>query len=175
VDVEGNCSTSPDIIHEIIWEMEFTSGELYFLLNPATEKRIRCNAVGKLIFSKYWMGWEIFRFIEAGGNDGHLCISSWIHTSKVLSNDPDGNVRMTENRLGHWEKWQVQKTPTGDGVMIQSVTHGRVLSIQNGMLHTTSKIRQPNAKWHLEAAHQHTYYLTCPVHNRQVAATRRAP
>jgi hypothetical protein len=171
VDVEGNCSTHPEIIHEIVWEMEFTSGELCFLSNPATEKRIRCNAVGKLTLSKYWMGWEIFRFIEVG-NSGHLCISSWTHTSKVLSSDPDGNVGMTENRLGHWEKWQVQKAPTGDGVLLQSVAHGRVLSIQNGMLHTTTKTKGPNAKWHLEAAHQHTYYLTCPIRNRQVASNK---
>jgi hypothetical protein len=171
LDVEGNCSASSDIIREIVWEMEFTSGELCFLSNPATQKRVRCNAVGKLTLSKYWMGWEIFRFVEAG-DDGHLRISSWTHTSKFLSSDPDGNVCMTENRLGHWEKWQVQKAPTGDGVVIQSVAHGRVLSIQNGILHTTTQIRQPNAKWHLEAAHQHTYYLACPLHNRQVASNK---
>jgi hypothetical protein len=153
--------------------MEFTSGELCFLSNPVTQKRIRCNAVGKLTLSKYWMGWEIFRFIEAG-SAGHLCISSWTHTSKVLSSDPDGNVCMTENRLGYWEKWQVQKAPNGDGVWIQSVAHGRILSIQNGILHTTTNIKEPSsaAKWHLEAAHQHTYYLTCPLHNRRVASNK---
>ena len=144
--VEGRYDQDEDDT-TIWWEMEFTSGELCFISNPAIDQRLRCDFLGKLTLSEQWKGWEVFRFIEASsmsiqasgderkaGHDkdknGELIISSWTHHKKVLASDPDGNVFSTENRLGHWERWRVLKPPDGGGVWIQSVAHGRILCIQ---------------------------------------------
>jgi hypothetical protein len=130
--------------------------------------QIKCNPLGHLSMSQKFTGWEVFRFIEVGY--GHVAISSWTHSRKFLSSDPDGTVSTTENRLGHWEKWKLQKTD--HGVHIVSVAHpGRYLTIGNKLangqrgdedLLTTTK---PGdfAKWHLDAAHSHVYHLKSTV------------
>lgn len=143
-----------------VWELEFTSGELCFIRNPAFNGQIRCDMFGKLTISAVFQGWEVFRFIEVG--HGQVAISSWTHTQKYLSCDPDGRVSTSENRLGHWEKWRLEKT-SQHGVHIISVAHpDRYLCIGRDEavpLQTTTK---PNdfSLWHLDAAHISTYYLS---------------
>lgn len=159
-----------------VWEFEFTSGELCFISNPVMHSQIRCNIFGKLSLSSVFQGWEVFRFIEVGF--GHVAISSWTHSHKYLSSDPDGSVFTTENRLGHWEKWALEKTD--NGVYIISVAHpGRYLSVGRGAgeaFHTTTK---PGdfAKWHLDAAHAHLYYLSSVGSDGrlQVSSRRNGP
>lgn len=141
-----------------VWELEFTSGELCFISNPVMHTQLRCNVFGQLSLSSVFQGWEVFRFIEVGF--GYVAISSWTHSHKFLSSDPDGRVFTSENRLGHWEKWRLEKTE--NGVYIMSVAHpGRYLTIGRegeDMIQTTI---QPTdfAKWHLDAAHSNLYYL----------------
>lgn len=142
-----------------VWELQFTSGELCFMSNPVIHAQIRCNLFGQLSLSSSFQGWEVFRFIEVGR--GNIVISSWTHSNKYISSDPDGKVFTSENRAGHWEKWRLEKAQSG--VYIVSVAHpGRYLSIgkaEGDALHTTTK---PGdfAKWHLDAAHSHVYYIS---------------
>lgn len=154
-------ATTPNNNHKYSagWEMEWTSGELCFLSNPVVHSQVRCNLLGQLSLNRKFEGWEVWRFIETG-KDGHVVISSWTHSHKFLSSDSDGQVFTTENRLGAWEQWNLSKAP--NGVYIKSVAHqGRYLSIgrhDDEVLHTTTKPGD-YAKWHLDAAHSHVYYL----------------
>ena len=172
-----NTTTSGD--QTAVWELEFTSGELCFISNPVVHAQIRCNPFGHLSLNHKMLGWEVFRFIELGNGD--VAISSWTHSHKYLSSDTDGRVFTTENRLGSWEKWRLEKTE--HGVYILSVAHeGRYLSVgrqDDEPLHTTTK---PNdfCKWHLDAAHSHTYYITSADsyskgESHLVSSSRRGP
>ena len=202
-DGSGKATWQDDSSTVVEWEMEFTSGELCFISNPAVNLRIRCNVTGTLSLNKAWKGWEIFRFIEVG-NCGQVVISSWTHSSKYLASNGDGQVYTTENRLGHDERWLIQKWSTGDGLWIQSVPHGRVLSLRPLVqasprggpkkllaslsheiagknsedryeLYTTTKRKEPNAKWHMEAAHSHVYYISHANHNFLIATSKAGP
>lgn len=186
MSVESSCGlelcTATSDEDAAIWELEFTSGELCFISNPVIHNQIRCNVFGKLSLSTSFQGWEVFRFIEVG--NGHVAISSWTHTRKFLSSDPDGRVFTSENRRGHWEKWQLEKT-SPNGVFIISVAHpGRYLSIgrvDGEALQTTTR---PNdfSLWHIDAAHCNTYFLssitTSPNNKKQamqVSSRRKGP
>ena len=83
-----------------------------------------------LTINDAWLGWELFRFIEANDDDGNLFISSWTHSDQFLSSDADGNVFCTNTNNKGGEKWQVER---GDsGVRLRSVAHQRYLTIQGG-------------------------------------------
>lgn len=144
-----------------VWELEFTSGELCFVSNPVLHLQVRCNLFGQLTLSSVFQGWEVFRFIEVGF--GNVAISSWTHSHKYLSSDPDGKVSTSENRLGHWEKWKLEKAE--NGVYIISVAHpDRYLTVgkeEGEALQTTTR-RSDFCKWHIDAAHRNIYYL-CAV------------
>jgi hypothetical protein len=109
------------------WKIEFLTGELCFISVPAFAKCLTCDPKGNLGMSDNWQGWEVFRFIELG--DGNVLISSWTsNAKKVLCSDEYGTLSTTENFLGDWEKWSIQKSPIGsNGVVIKSVSHGRYL------------------------------------------------
>ncbi len=162
--------------HAAVWELEFTSGELCFISNPVMHTQIRCNVFGQLSLSSVFQGWEVFRFIEVGY--GYVVISSWTHCHKYLSSDPDGKVFTSENRLGYWEKWRLEKAE--NGVYIISVAHpGRYMTVgREGEepLQTTTKPTD-FAKWHLDAAHGNLYYLssTGSGNKLQVSSRRKGP
>jgi len=108
------------------WQIEHQSGELCFIFSPALRKKIQCNIFGQLTTNrKYWSGWEVWRFTEAG--DGDLIISSWTHSSKVLCSNNEGKVYTTENRRDDGVKWRVSKPQDGTGVLIQSSEHNKYL------------------------------------------------
>lgn len=159
-----------------VWVLEFTSGELCFISNPVLHTQVRCNLFGQLSLSSVFQGWEVFRFIEVGY--GHVAISSWTHSHKYLSSDPDGRVFTTENRLGHWEKWRLEKCE--NGVHIISVAHEeRYLTVgkeEGEALITTIKPSE-FAKWHLDSAHSNLYYLSSVAsdNNLQVSSNRKGP
>ncbi|KAL3935918.1 MAG: hypothetical protein SGBAC_008664 [Bacillariaceae sp.] len=142
-----------------IFEMEFTSGELCFISNPILHSQIRCNPFGQLSFTQKSACQEVWRFIEVGNR--HLVIATWSHAQTYyLSSDADGNVFTTKNRLGHHERWNLERTE--NGAYIVSVAHkGRYLSIGREGDEAFRTTTQPNdyAKWHMEAAHSNTYYL----------------
>ena len=159
VDGGGLELTTADTIDSAMWELEFTSGELCFISNPVLHSQVRCNLFGQLHLSSVFQGWEVFRFIEVGY--GHVVISSWTHSHKYLSSDPDGKVFTSENRLGHWEKWKLEKCE--NGVHIISVAHqDRYLAVGKEEGETLQTTTKPGdfAKWHLDAAHCNLYYLS---------------
>ena len=188
----GQCNgfslTTTEDQESFVWEIEFTSGELLFVTNPILHSQIRCNVFGKLSLNKKREGWEVWRFIEVG--NGHLVISSWTHSHKFLSSNSDGEVYTTENRLGTWEQWKVERSP--HGLYIRSVAHsGRYLSAgykvfsmaslaeNEDVLYTTTK---PGGccVWHLDAAHSHVYFLSILTNSPQrqklhVSSNRHGP
>jgi hypothetical protein len=111
------------------WKMRFLSGELLFLSNPTIDRRLRCDAFGKLNLDENWKGWEVFRFVEAG-NGGQLQIVSWTH-EKVLYSTEHGKVGTTDDRESNATLWTVARhyneDDRGGGVLLQSVEHGRYL------------------------------------------------
>jgi len=142
-----------------IWEMECVTGELCFLSNPALDARVRCDMTGLLTLSPNWKGWEVVRITEVaaphssngGIGDGYVRISSWMHSQWFLCSDETGRVAtcsVAESLAAQGEdpehrcsKWAIEKYPTDqdslhEGVIIRSVTHGRLLSIKDGLLRT---------------------------------------
>ncbi len=77
--------------------------------------------------SKNWKGWEVWRFIR-DESDGQFIITSWSHDMKVLCSGPDGQVYVTANKEGTWEKWRIVSHPKLDSLRIESVEHRRFLS-----------------------------------------------
>ncbi|CAJ1966407.1 unnamed protein product [Cylindrotheca closterium] len=160
-DFEDEDNSSAESSSAAVFELEFTSGELCFVSNPVLHSQIRCNPLGQLSLTQKSACQEVWRFIEVG-NGGALVIATWSHAQTFyLSSDGDGNVFTTKNRLGHNERWKLERTE--NGARIVSVAHkGRYLSVGNddgeALFRTTT---QPNdyAKWHTEAAHSNTYHL----------------
>lgn len=151
-----------------LWELEFLSGELCFMSNHAFNRLLKCNPFGGLSMTNVWGGWEVWRFIEIGA--GRLIITSWTHDSKVLASDPDGKVHTTENKLGTWEEWTVERSDSG--VLIQSVAHpGRYLCFNdNNNLFTTPDRNQKGIEWCLETANSHLFYMNCPSHDKRLSS-----
>lgn len=145
-----------------VWEMECLTGELCFLSNPSLDARVRCDMAGMLTLSPNWKGWEVVRITEAeaphsssGGNytKGYVRISSWMHSQWFLCSDAQGTVSAcsvadallcpdeAQDTVYRCSKWAIEKYPTDEnskheGLIIRSVTHGRLLSIQDGLLRT---------------------------------------
>eukprot|EP00533_Pseudo-nitzschia_delicatissima_P005037 CAMPEP_0116112744 /NCGR_PEP_ID=MMETSP0327-20121206/19143_1 /TAXON_ID=44447 /ORGANISM="Pseudo-nitzschia delicatissima, Strain B596" /LENGTH=759 /DNA_ID=CAMNT_0003606065 /DNA_START=52 /DNA_END=2331 /DNA_ORIENTATION=- len=146
-----------------VWEMECVTGELCFLSNPSLDARVRCDMAGMLTLSPNWKGWEVVRITEAeaphsstgGGNytKGYVRISSWMHSQWFLCSDAKGIVSAcsvadallcpdeAQDTVYRCSKWAIEKYPTDEnskheGLIIRSVTHGRLLSIQDGLLKT---------------------------------------
>lgn len=145
------------------WHIELLSGELCFLSSPALDKRLSCHPWdGKLSMSQKWDGWEVWRFVEAC--NGHVRISNWTHTDKFLCSDGSGNVWTTNNHVGEWELWDVERAPDGsDGVIIKSVSHGRYLKAANDKspLSTCAEfVNEPLAVWQTDAGNRQRFYLS---------------
>jgi hypothetical protein len=143
-----------------------------------------------------FQGWEVFRFIELptrrtttrtdskldrDDDDyegvGELAISSWVHHQYFLSSNSDGDVFMTSrgnNRSNVTERWRIRPCSpssrpirkSNPGVYIQSVAHGRYLSVGRHDKEALCTTTNPNdyALWHLDSAHSHVYYLTSLYH-----------
>jgi hypothetical protein len=127
--IKKQASYEPVPVDASRWKMRFLSGELLFMSNPTIDKRLRCDAFGKLNLAENWKGWEVFRFVEAG-NGGQLQIVSWTH-EKVLYSTEHGKVGTTDDRESNATLWTVARhcneDGTGGGVLLQSVEHGRYL------------------------------------------------
>lgn len=98
------------------------------------------------------------------GDKGYVRISSWMHSQWFLCSDAEGTVSacsvaeslLTPNELKKGDeelkdsnyrcsKWAIEKYPNDEnnkheGLIIRSVTHGRLLSIQDGLLRTYDSI-----------------------------------
>ena len=140
----------------ILWTIECVTGELGFLSNKTLDSRVRCDMAGLLTLSDNWKGWEVFRLMEA--SHGYVKISSWMHSQWLLCSFSDGRVgtcshaesfkdhrpeqdeeeTVYESGQGHkCSKWAIEKSPTGNGIIIRSKTHGRFLCVRdNGELRT---------------------------------------
>ena len=152
---------------EVVWTMDVTSGELCFLSTPVCDQRLRCDLTGSLSLSSNYMGWEAWRFSEAG--NGLVRISPWAHTNHFLSCNKDGKICTTSKNRGQAELWSIQKAPRGEsvsaeGVIIQSVKYPeRYLSLDwkpNGLSRVCATNKMGNfCVWHMDSVHQSTYYL----------------
>lgn len=145
LDASGNLVFASDFTHgtiAILWRIECVTGELCFLSNPLLNQRIRCDLAGLATLSQNWKGWEVFRFMEA--NHGYVKIASWMHSQWLLCSTVEGTVTtcshadslLEENSKGICSKWAIEKSTSGNGVIIRSKTHGRLLSVKEGSLKT---------------------------------------
>ena len=151
VDQKGNVVFCNDDTEKGLWNIECVTGELCFLsnANPGLEQRLRCDMAGLLGLTDAWKGWEVFRFMEA--SHGYVKISSWMHSQWLLCSYGDGRVSTcshadsfhddedtskSKSKETSCSKWAIEKSPKGDGVIIRSKAHGRLLSIHNGTLRT---------------------------------------
>lgn len=161
---------------DLLWTLDFTSGELCFLSLPLLDLRVRCNLSGTLSMSKNYKGWEAWRLSEAG--EGYVRISPWAHSDVCLSCDDHGKVYTTQER-GESETWAVEKAPNGlDGVVIKSAANGRVLryskekrsicTIQNSALDLDE-----SCVWDFESLHRQTYYLVTSNSNKRLEAAKK--
>jgi hypothetical protein len=146
-----------------VWTLKFTSGELCFIVNPVVHHHMRCNQKGNISLTSHSSGNEIFRFIEVGNGD--LYISSWIHYTKFLSSNSDGQIYTTDTEStspGYAEQWRLVAPSEGNGVYIKNVATRRYLSVGRNRSEHMWTTTKPNAYalWHLDAPHSHTYYLT---------------
>jgi len=104
--------TSPkQISSSCYWTIEFRTGELVFISSPISDKRIRCDIPGNVSISSQWKGWEVWRFIETGDEDGSVFIVSFCHDRKYLCSDDKGRVFTKE-----------KQTPKKNNVAATSVT-----------------------------------------------------
>jgi hypothetical protein len=153
-----NTSTEPSI-----WTLKFTSGELCFIVNPVVHHHMQCNLKGNLSLTSQSSAWQIFRFIEVGNGD--LYISSWIHFTKFLSSNSDGQIYTTDMEStspGYAERWRLEAPPEGNGLYIRNVATRRYLSVGRNRSEHMWTTTKPNAYalWHLDAPHSHICYLT---------------
>ena len=144
------------------WDIDCVTGELCFLsnANPLFSRRVRCDMAGLLTLTEAWKGWEVFRLMEA--THGYVKISSWMHSQWLLCSTEDGGVTTcshAESMMEHNPKgccqWAIEKYYSSkddndinnnsglEGVIIRSKTHGRLLSVYDGVLKTYSETDIP--------------------------------
>lgn len=166
----GDEYISSQLATTTLWRQEFVSGELCYISNPHADERLQCNLYGKLTMDSNWGGWEVWRLIQIP-NTGIVLITSWTHDQKVLCSDPDGNVYSTENKLGEWEKWTIEKQ-SDKGVLIRSVTHKRFLTIApgkgNGLCTSLEATNSDYCYWSFEPAHRNVFYLSSKAHDKRL-------
>mmetsp|Transcript_3212 Transcript_3212/g.7518 ORF Transcript_3212/g.7518 Transcript_3212/m.7518 type:complete len:707 (+) Transcript_3212:121-2241(+) len=136
---------------KLYWSIECVTGELCFMSNPRLKSQTRCDMSGLLNMDANMKGWEVFRFMEAG--HGFVKISSWMHSQWLLCSTKDGLVdtcshaesfkdyRPSEEddaksdspsaETFRCSKWAIEKNPNGEGVIIRSKTHGRLLCVRD--------------------------------------------
>mmetsp|Transcript_22461 Transcript_22461/g.55584 ORF Transcript_22461/g.55584 Transcript_22461/m.55584 type:complete len:712 (+) Transcript_22461:106-2241(+) len=148
------------------WKMRFRSGELLFLSNPTIQRRLRCDAFGKLTCDENWKGWEVFRFVEAG-HGGYVQIASWTHDSYLLYSNQYGKVGMTQKSESPNTLWAITRfrgvDGTPGGVLLRSVRHDRYLSALSETELATVEEQNFNfaaVQWELEAANKNIFFLT---------------
>jgi hypothetical protein len=156
INDEGKIMFADDEVSptNIYWTVECVTGELCFLSNPKLKTQVRCDMAGLLTLDSNMKGWEVFRFMEAG--HGYVKISSWMHSQWLLCSTQDGTVSTCTHAQSFKDfrpedeitspakkyrcsKWAIEKnsSPEGEGVILRSKTHGRLLSIrENGELRT---------------------------------------
>jgi len=145
LDASGNLvltSDSKQGDNTMLWGIECVTGELCFLSNPLLDQRIRCDLAGLTSLSPNWKGWEVFRFMEAG--DGYVKISNWMHSQYTLCSTLEGAVStcshadsfLEDSPKGVCSKWAIEKSTDGNGVIIRSKTHDRLLGVKEGTLMT---------------------------------------
>jgi len=155
------------------WNIELLTGELCFMSSPTTHRHLSCHALtSELSMSPNRKGWEVWRFVEAGGNDGHVRISNWIHGhgKKYLFSDENGNVSTSDNPVGSWEKWSVELAPEGfHGVAIKSVSHNRYLQVgSDGTPISTCEVFGALTLWHLDAAHSQNFAISSIPNDKRI-------
>jgi len=168
----GDVSTIEDHREEdSSWNIEILTGELCFISLSEENKRLTCGPKGKIDMTDNWKGWEVWRFIEAG--EGDVRISSWTH-NRVLCDNASGNVISTENLLGDWEKWKVERAPDGfEGVVIKSRSHGRYLQSDGEQISTSRLFGGSSATWDLSAGHNQHYFISSIAHDKRIGCKKQ--
>lgn len=168
------CLANADMLpsDQNLWDLELLSGELCFVSSLVHNKRLTCGPRDdKPSLSPNWKGWEIWRFIEAGY--GHVRISNWTHNGKFICSDDQGKVWTTDNHLGEWELWNVERAPNNaDGVVIKSVSHHRFLAAMNDSWISTSNDFCGNVTtWQTEAANANCFYISSVRGDKRIGSS----
>uniref|UniRef100_A0A7S2RAN5 Uncharacterized protein n=1 Tax=Eucampia antarctica TaxID=49252 RepID=A0A7S2RAN5_9STRA len=168
-----------------VWALEINTGELCFISSPSLgyDVSIGCDVFGKVYTKKNMGGWELWRFVETGDDDGCIKITSWIHDGKTLCSDPTTGLVHTVDKncttiLGRVkEKWKVKKAPNGfHGVTIQqALSTGPYLQLKEGELKTTDTFQGLSCVWHLRSANQNKYFLYSAFLNKRLATSKTDP
>jgi len=161
-----------------LWKMRFRSGELLFLSNPTIQRRLRCDAFGKLNLDENWKGWEVFRVVEAG-HGGYVQIASWTHDSYLLYSNNYGQVGMTQNVESPGSLWAITRyrglDGTPGGVLLRSVQHDRYLCALSEKELATVEEQNFNfaaVQWELEPANKNVFFLTTTTTTPAAAASK---
>lgn len=123
--------------------------------------------------TKNWKGWEVWRFIrdESGGQ---FIITSWAHDTKVLCSGPEGQVYVTANKEGTWEKWRIVSHSKSESLRIESVEHRRFLSFSGQDLYTENEDGD-DTSWFIEPAHGNHFFLSSTSHDKRVSSSSEYP
>eukprot|EP00923_Selenidium_pygospionis_P051344 GHVN01089142.1.p1 GENE.GHVN01089142.1~~GHVN01089142.1.p1 ORF type:complete len:146 (+),score=24.88 GHVN01089142.1:170-607(+) len=82
---------------DVLWRLEFQTGELCFLSAVKASVQLRCSSYGCISPTNKRRGWEGWRLIEAGGGD--VLINSWVHKLFFLCSTEGGFVSTTQSVL----------------------------------------------------------------------------
>jgi len=152
------------------WRMEILSGELCFLQAKLSNgsMNVCCSWQDQLSVNKSFGGWEVWRFVDVPGSEGHFWINSWSHDNKILIGDGYDQVTVTNLKwpLPRAAKWSVKKVK-GHGVLIESAEEeGRylALNVEQGKLCTAKDPNNDDSRslsfyWEFEPAHRNSFRI----------------
>lgn len=87
----------------------------------------------------------------------------------MLCSNYEGDLYTTDNLLNEWTKWKVEKAPNnGDGKIIQSVAHKKLLCLDSEGLCVTKDSETGKSIWDIKPAHSQIYYLSNSGYNKRI-------
>lgn len=99
-------------------------------------------------------------------------IASWTHSDLFLACNSQGKVTTTTDLWSPDTLWHVERAGL-DGVSIQSVPHGRFLTLSNrGTISALTAFPGRLATFRLTAAHRQRYYLSNMARDKRISAIR---
>lgn len=137
---------------------ELAGHDFYFISHSEYERRISCDASGKLKMQTTRKGWEVWRLVKRADR-GSFLITSWVHEEKVLCSNAKGGVHTSDKKELPADgalvtgEWRLSRLPGDRGVRITSAEHGRCLAFNDKDMYTMDQ--EDHSTWHLEPALRH--------------------